>query len=106
MQLLQGVFSALGGLAQPPPAAGAGPAAAAAGGPGPQQQQQQQGGEPVHLLDSIASYLTQLQAGGAGSGAAAPEAAMPVTSLALGGTAGELCRPFFTRAWDTAVLSG
>lgn len=81
VQLLQGVFSALGGLGQPPAAAGA--AAGAAGQPAP-------GPEPVHLLQSIASFLQQLQSG---AGAAGGDTAMPVTSLALGGTTGgcELC---------------
>lgn len=74
MQLLQGVFSALGGLGQPP--------AAAAG-------QQAQGPQPVHLLQSIASFLQQLQGEAAG---AAGATAMPVTSLALGGTTGKGCR--------------
>jgi hypothetical protein len=40
----------------------------------------------VHLLQSIASFLQQLQGEAPG---AAGATAMPVTSLALGGTTGE-----------------
>lgn len=68
MQLLQGVFSALGNMGQPPAAAGQPP----------------QGPQPTHLLQSIADFLQQLQSQPSAGG----EVAMPVTSLALGGTTG------------------
>jgi hypothetical protein len=72
-QLLQGVFSALGGA--PPSAAGTRAA--------PQQQQQQ---VPVpHLLQSITDFLQQLNAVPASSSDAFDP--MPVTSLAPGAAA-------------------
>jgi hypothetical protein len=82
--MLQGVFSALGGLGQP--AAAAGTAAAAP--------------EPTHLLRSIADFLQQLQSAAAGDGR---DAAMPVTSLALGGTAGALLLPMLTPSTSFCV---
>lgn len=81
LQLLQGVFSALGGLGQP-----AGTAAAAA----------PQAPEPTHLLRSIDEFLQQLQSAAAGPGG---DLAMPVTSLALGGTAGALLGPMDLAVW-------
>jgi hypothetical protein len=74
-QLLQGVFSALGGA--PPPAA--------AGARAAPQQQQQAPVLPPHLLQSVSDFLQQLRTVPASSSNAFGP--MPVTYLAPGAAA-------------------